>query len=200
MFNDRQSGECPFKQEVNKRPVALYARLEYFNRTGIIDDAKIKPFREEYEDRLKNEEGFKQQVDEYKERQTQRKGGGRGGYKSKGRTVTLPRAGQKDDPDSRGQEFGLASTRNATRMNNGMLIIGGPCQSQGVTAVVNEQVAADQEPAVSTSVQSQEGRGGIDDREELLALTGKCGPRDDKGLAIGRSPLLVSPTVGSPSH
>ena len=140
MYPDRQTGLCPLKSD--KRPVALYFRLEYFGRNGTISEEKIRPFREEFEHRCQNEDGFQNQVDQYKERQAKRKGGGRGGPKG-GRTVILPSAGQREDPDGRGQEYGLATGRNA-RQGINVLIIGGRSQSQKVTAVVNDQVATNQ--------------------------------------------------------
>ena len=137
MYPDRKTGLCPLKSA--EKPVAFYFRLEYFFRMGIFSEEKIKPFREEFERRCREEDGFQNLVDQFKERQAKRKGGGRGGAKG-GRTVTLPAAGQREDPDGRGQEYGLATGRNASsRQGISVLIIGGRSQNQKVTAVVNEQ-------------------------------------------------------------
>ena len=63
---------------------------------------------------------------------------------------------------------------------------------------MNDQVAAGQKPSLSTSVQPIEKRGGVDEGEQLLAVTGRCGPRDTNGLVIGM--LAVAGGDSSPEQ
>ena len=199
-FQDQLTGQCPLTiTEISKRRAAFYMRIQHLWKMGILSEKQVAPFKAEFESRLDSEPGFKEAVQEYHDRVKAKwssKGGGRGGKKTGSeRSVTVPRAGRHDDPSSRSTEIGLGPTGN-TRTTVNMLIISGSGQANATTAIV----VGDAEPVTDTTgrapevemVDSTVGRSS-DAREQVLALSARCGPREGNALVVGMAVIGSSP-------